>query len=237
MKLAKAILVFFIAVIFYNEGYSTVYYACGTGIAWDGSTSFVYTASDCSGTAVNPDVLTSADELVIQAGAVIMVTGNQELKAIKLTVYGTLFMKLGGTPGKLTLPENTATVVLEVGSTLGCSSDGTNAVTCSPANSTQIIIGKAPTEYMYKGSDIDDVNAFPKPTIMDNVGTPLPIELIYFAAKVTGKKVDLLWATASEENFNYFSLERSFDGKKFIEIAQITGNGSSFQRIDYSYTD
>ena len=65
----------------------------------------------------------------------------------------------------------------------------------------------------------------------------LPIELIYFNAKVINKKVDLSWATASEENFDYFSIERSSDGKDFKEIAQVTGNGNSYQRIDYTYTD
>jgi hypothetical protein len=65
----------------------------------------------------------------------------------------------------------------------------------------------------------------------------LPIELIFFNAKAINKKVELTWATASEENFNYFSIERSFDGLHFIEIAQVNGNGSSYQRIDYTLTD
>jgi hypothetical protein len=68
-------------------------------------------------------------------------------------------------------------------------------------------------------------------------GAPLPIELINFNAKVINKIVELSWATASEENFDYFAIERSIDGKDFKEIAQVTGNGNSFQRIDYSYTD
>ncbi len=237
MKLITTILIFVAVTLFYNEGYSTVYYACGTGISWNGSTSFVYTASDCSGTAVNPNTLTVADELVIQAGAVIIVTGNQTLDAIKLTVIGTLFMKSGGTPGKLTMPDNSATLVLEVGSMLGCSSNGVTSTTCSPANSTQVIIGSGGSKWTYKGSDLDDVNASPKPSTLDNTGGPLPIELIYFSGKTVHKTVELKWATASEENFDYFSIERSFDGKKFIEIAQVKGNGSSYQRLDYSYTD
>jgi hypothetical protein len=165
-----------------------------------------------------------------------MVTGRQSIDVIKLTVYGTLFMKAGGPPGKLTMPNSTATLVLEVGSTLGCSSDGVNATACS-ASSQQIIIGPPSDKYTYKGSDLDDLNALPKPTILDNLGTPLPIELIYFDARVVNKKVELNWATASEENFDYFSLGRSFDGKKFIEITQVKGNGSSYQRLDYSFTD
>ena len=41
---------------------------------------------------LTPNTLTSSDEMVIQAGAVITVEGNVTLNAIKLTVYGTLFI-------------------------------------------------------------------------------------------------------------------------------------------------
>jgi len=65
----------------------------------------------------------------------------------------------------------------------------------------------------------------------------LPVELIYFTAASSGDKVNLTWATASEENFDYFSIERSFDGTNFNEIAQISGTGFSSERVDYEYTD
>ena len=72
----KLILLLFVLTVFVREGFSTVYYACGTGITWDGGTDFIYIESDCSGTPVNPNTLTSADEMVIQAGAVITIEGS-----------------------------------------------------------------------------------------------------------------------------------------------------------------
>ena len=66
---------------------------------------------------------------------------------------------------------------------------------------------------------------------------PMPVELIYFTGKANSDEVELTWATASEENFDYFSLERSVDGVDFKEITQIQGVGDSFERVDYEFTD
>ncbi len=65
----------------------------------------------------------------------------------------------------------------------------------------------------------------------------LPIELEYFTARYEGGKVQLDWATATETNNEYFSIERSVDGEKFEEIARIPGAGTSYFTIAYAYTD
>ena len=64
-------------------------------------------------------------------------------------------------------------------------------------------------------------------------GNALPIELINFEAKLNGDKVELIWATASEENNEYFTIERSDDGIIFEEILQVDGAGISNNRIEY----
>ncbi len=68
-------------------------------------------------------------------------------------------------------------------------------------------------------------------------GGPMPVKLLFFNAKANGNIVNLSWATATEENFDYFALERSVDGVEFIEISQIQGMGDSFKRVDYSFED
>ena len=65
----------------------------------------------------------------------------------------------------------------------------------------------------------------------------LPIELLAFEAKANGDDVEILWSTASEEDFDYFTIERSGDGTEFSAIAEIEGNGNSTRRIDYTYFD
>jgi zinc metalloprotease ZmpB len=66
---------------------------------------------------------------------------------------------------------------------------------------------------------------------------PLPVELTRFDAKRTGDAAILTWTTASEDQNEYFTLERSADGIRFEPIAQIKGAGESRIERQYSYTD
>ncbi len=68
-------------------------------------------------------------------------------------------------------------------------------------------------------------------------GNPLPIELNYFTAILNQNEVVINWQTATEENNDYFSIERSTNGYDFEEIATIAGAGNSSINLDYSYTD
>ncbi len=45
----------------------------------------------------------------------------------------------------------------------------------------------------------------------------------------------LEWATVSEINFNYFSVERSADGINFRELEQVKGHGNTNERKDYNF--
>jgi hypothetical protein len=67
---------------------------------------------------------------------------------------------------------------------------------------------------------------------------PLPVELIHFDAQASANHTaDLHWATASEINNSHFEIERSYDGKTFETLGNVTGNGTTSQLIDYNYTD
>lgn len=68
-------------------------------------------------------------------------------------------------------------------------------------------------------------------------GVVLPIELIYFKAENTGEEVNLTWATSSEKNNDYFTIERSADGKLFEEVSRKQGAGNSNSKISYSVLD
>jgi hypothetical protein len=47
----------------------------------------------------------------------------------------------------------------------------------------------------------------------------------------------LEWATATETNNDYFTLEKTKDGQTFEHVATIEGAGNSKSRLDYSFTD
>ncbi|GAB2959311.1 hypothetical protein GCM10027048_28330 [Hymenobacter coalescens] len=69
------------------------------------------------------------------------------------------------------------------------------------------------------------------------VATPLPVELVSFAATPRGGAVELRWVTAQEKNNAYFAVERSADGRAFAELQRVAGQGSTSTRSHYAYTD
>ena len=66
----------------------------------------------------------------------------------------------------------------------------------------------------------------------------LPIVMSYFGAFVTdNSKVKLNWVTEMELNNEYYSVERSQDGKNFTTIAMVLGSLNSSIRKTYEYKD
>lgn len=62
-------------------------------------------------------------------------------------------------------------------------------------------------------------------------------ELLQFEA-ITKQDHNLLtWATASENNNNYFTLERSINGIDFMEITRMNGAGMSTTKTNYTFAD
>jgi hypothetical protein len=68
-------------------------------------------------------------------------------------------------------------------------------------------------------------------------GGALPIKLLSFNAITTEKSIILTWASASEKNFNYYTIERSVNGKDFLAIGKVDGSPNSLVRKDYTYED
>ncbi len=67
--------------------------------------------------------------------------------------------------------------------------------------------------------------------------TTLPIELLYFEPKLIGNDVEISWATATEKNNDYFTIERSANGKDFEQIFRKQGVGTSQVKHYYSLID
>jgi hypothetical protein len=69
-------------------------------------------------------------------------------------------------------------------------------------------------------------------------GSPLPITLLSFKiSSIENNSVALIWATASEKNFDKFIVERSSDATAFFSIAEIKGSGNSAETLHYTFTD
>lgn len=73
--------------------------------------------------------------------------------------------------------------------------------------------------------------------IIDCNWSPLPIELRAFHAIEWDDGVRFMWTTASETNNDYFSVERSADGRDWVVVLRVDGAGNSSSSLDYEATD
>ncbi len=65
----------------------------------------------------------------------------------------------------------------------------------------------------------------------------LPIKLIAFDASRSGYSVEIKWATASETNNDYFTIESTTDPTACKEVTTVKGAGNSGHELYYRYTD
>ncbi len=75
------------------------------------------------------------------------------------------------------------------------------------------------------------------PFTLAPVTAPLPIELLSFTAAPARDVVLLDWATASEKDNAYFTIQRSSDGVSFIDLLRTDAVGNSQQRQVYAAVD
>ncbi|MCC7231713.1 MAG: T9SS type A sorting domain-containing protein [Bacteroidia bacterium] len=66
---------------------------------------------------------------------------------------------------------------------------------------------------------------------------PTPIELLNFTAVSDNTQVNLAWTTATEINNNYFTVEKSRDGRNFTPVVSVPGAGNSTFSLSYKAVD
>jgi len=85
---------------------------------------------------------------------------------------------------------------------------------------------------------------FGRATVVNNCAScdavlfvPLPIELLFFNGKSEKESIGLSWATATELNNDYFSIEKSTDGIAWMVLENIPGAGNSTMNLQYTFKD
>ncbi len=73
--------------------------------------------------------------------------------------------------------------------------------------------------------------------ITAGTGNALPVTLTSFNAIQQGNKIKIDWITSSEKNNDYFTLEKSADGRTFHELIRVKGAGTSNTTKNYAYVD
>jgi hypothetical protein len=71
----------------------------------------------------------------------------------------------------------------------------------------------------------------------DTISNPLPVNMLFFAAKNLDGNVQLNWATANEINNKGFGVERSINGVDFTELSFVKGNGTINKNVNYAMLD
>lgn len=66
---------------------------------------------------------------------------------------------------------------------------------------------------------------------------PLPVEFLRESAECNHKEMMIKWSTASEQNSDFFNVERSLDGANFSMIAKVTAAGASSTIKNYYALD
>ncbi len=65
----------------------------------------------------------------------------------------------------------------------------------------------------------------------------LPVSWLSVEAESTPRGVVVSWAVADESENDYFTVERSMDGRDWHDLGRVGGRGSATGRADYAFTD
>jgi len=82
-----------------------------------------------------------------------------------------------------------------------------------------------------------DFNSERQYVTFSEAGGALPVEWLSFFATSEEKTVELDWQTASETNNDFFSVERSSDGRNFTAIGRAEAPANNGTGGNYSFTD
>lgn len=196
--------------------FSTVVSASSITAVQDGN----WNQTDTWGGLPVPDGTPCYDTIIIPAGIQVTVTATVNLTACPATqifVDGDLIF------------QNGKKIDLSNGSAVWVSATGYIDVGSGGGSSTYITIDG---DQYWNAAD----GPFVGPGVLCQ-SCSLPIELLNFSVDLSEEIVDISWQTASEEENDYFLVQRSVDGFVWETIEQIDGAGNSSALLSYSTED
>ncbi len=97
----------------------------------------------------------------------------------------------------------------------------TTAATVNESNNTLTLPGQTGTQFILGSTS----------------GNPFPVELLSFNARIENTFVKLDWQTVTEEDHDYFEVERSKNGRDWESVDLVSGAGNSATVKSYSIFD
>jgi hypothetical protein len=167
-------------------------------------------------------VLASGDIIYIDDDITITAGNFTDWQNLDLTIYLNATISI---EDQLALSQTTS-IIFETSSA--------RVIGIGPGNSEKIKFGNG-ADSGWSGNDGNLTGPGTLDQNYDPGTSPLPIQLLFFKVKQTNGGHLLEWATVSEINFSFFSVERSADGINFRELEQVKGHGNTNERKDYSF--
>lgn len=147
---------------------------------------------------------------------------------------------MGGTKNYAPTPESRSLIV-KTNSSVQCDASSVTFSTCNwtltdlTTLSTTVTNLTITTHTLNPGTDIVAQNRTSTTTQYQDCF--VPVKLLSFSGKPENNSVKLFWTTASEENNDFFTIEKSKDGYNFFKIGTIKGAGNSSTIRNYELTD
>ncbi len=162
------------------------------------------------------------DTIIIPAGITVTVNTQVVLSSCVVVNYVHVYGNLAFTNGnKLDLACYSTVQIHAGGLIYKSTSGGGNSTLISICGLVEWAAGDGP---------------LPGPAILGG-GSPLPVSLLSFTGNCSGDNVELKWATSSENNSDYFTIERSADGRDFTCIGKVKAAGTSGNIRTYKLVD
>jgi hypothetical protein len=237
---------------------STILYGQVCTIAGSGTINWASTA--CQESGVSP--FTSGVDIVVPSGATLNFPTDPSHTG-SLTIYGTVTNnKANALWDGNVIVNSTGTLSLnaklDIGSGSGCGKtlqiESGGVMTLNGSGGSDLLsicgvkiaqsggsctnCGTSPPTCPLNGKPYcEPSGGFTGPSGYDDNGynAALPVELIFFKGTADGRTVKLEWATAQEENFSHFEVERSTNGIDFSEIGNIESLGGINTKTVYTF--
>lgn len=74
-------------------------------------------------------------------------------------------------------------------------------------------------------------------TLQQVIDAALPVNLLSFRGNSSKQGIDLRWETQDETDNDFYTIERSQDGRIFTEVAKVRGKGTTASLSVYEWTD
>jgi hypothetical protein len=114
---------------------------------------------------------------------------------------------------------------------------GPTSAIITNGTATPVVSNLADGAYSFNVTVTDVLGATASATTSVSVAAALPVTWTYFNGQHSGSSSLLKWGTASEQNSDYFGVERSADGINYTALGKVSAAGNSNTTKDYSYTD